>query len=159
MQESVLTHKVQMMIEQELMQVLLAYTMLLTVFKERGAVDVELDKVCEEHLFSLTGKNVDFNVQHALELCERHRIIFKKVIESPTPLNFYNPLRGADGSPVDLLVALCCTWSRHRIEQEGWMVWLVCHWVRGEATHGVRMAAWVCASVAVSGGIRWCGVT
>jgi hypothetical protein len=79
----VLTHKVQMMIEQELMQVLLAYTLLLTVFEQRGAVDVELDKVCEEHLFSLTGKAVDFNVQHALELCERHHIISKKVGETP----------------------------------------------------------------------------
>lgn len=77
-----LTHKVQMMIEQELMQVLLAYTLLLTVFKERGAVDVELDKVCEEHLYSLTGQDVDFNVHYALDLCERHRVVTRKVRET-----------------------------------------------------------------------------
>jgi hypothetical protein len=78
-QEGVITHNMQMMLEQELIQILLAYTLLLTAFKERGAEAAELDRVCEEHLLHLSGKSVDFNVAYALDTLQQHRLVARKV--------------------------------------------------------------------------------
>lgn len=74
-QEGVITHTTEMMVEQETMQMLLAYTMLLTEFTRDGATNQELDEACEEYLRKFFSVDVDFNVEYGLAKLREYNLI------------------------------------------------------------------------------------
>mmetsp|Transcript_2138 Transcript_2138/g.4343 ORF Transcript_2138/g.4343 Transcript_2138/m.4343 type:complete len:610 (+) Transcript_2138:52-1881(+) len=77
-QEGVMTHMTEMMVEQETMQMLLAYSLLLSQFSPRGATNAELDKACEDHLLSKFNVDVDFDVDYGIRKLREYHMIQTK---------------------------------------------------------------------------------
>mmetsp|Transcript_15281 Transcript_15281/g.21082 ORF Transcript_15281/g.21082 Transcript_15281/m.21082 type:complete len:146 (-) Transcript_15281:34-471(-) len=68
LQEGVLTVATDQVVEQESMQMLLAYTVLLTKFHDQGATLDELGKACEAELQKRWRVDVNFDVCYGVEM-------------------------------------------------------------------------------------------
>eukprot|EP00959_Pyramimonas_sp_CCMP1952_P062244 1301316-Pyramimonas_sp.AAC.1 len=73
------------MIEQETMQMMLAYTVLLRLYGADGVSMEELGKTCEEQLWEMFQVDVEYNVEYGVNLLQSFNLLEIKASKQRTP--------------------------------------------------------------------------